>query len=276
MSLFGRRTTRRRAAGDRPAQVLAINHDRDAVSSRTRRIYDSVLKQSAAVREGNFTTVGADDLRTLFDLYDFLFFSGLLSGFLRQDGASPVMFRLSDRMTRAAGKTFLVRRRVRSVFGPRVHSEYEIAVSTLLLFQTFDDTNRTVTVGGVVCRDRLEALQRIFEHELLHLTEFLAWGRSSCAEDNFRLLSRRIFAHEGVSHDLVTPREVAAKAYDIRVGDRVGFSLGGKRLLGLVNRITKRATVLVEDPLGRAYSDGKSYATYYVPLDDLRKYDAIP
>ena len=64
-----------------------------------------------------------------------------------------------------------------------------------------------MTVGGLECRDRLEALQRIFEHELLHLAEFLAWGRSSCRADNFHRLSRRIFAHEGAFHDLITPRE---------------------------------------------------------------------
>ena len=51
--------------------------------------------------------------------------------------------------------------------------------------------------GGLVCRDRLEALQRIFEHELLHLAEFLGWGRSNCRAENFHALSRRIFAHEG-------------------------------------------------------------------------------
>jgi hypothetical protein len=149
--------------------------------------------------------------------------------------------------------------------------EYEISVSTTLLFSTFQNVERDVIVGGLICHDRLQALQRIFEHELLHLAEFLGWGRSSCSAENFHTLSRRIFAHEGVSHDLVTPREQAAVAFDVRVGDLVCFELEGKTHRGRVNRITRRATVLVESSRGEHFSDGRKYLTFYVPLPLLRK-----
>jgi hypothetical protein len=149
--------------------------------------------------------------------------------------------------------------------------DYEITVSTTLLFNTFQNVERTVTVGGLVCNDRLESLQRIFEHELLHLAEFLGWGRSNCRAENFNALSRRIFAHEAAFHDLITPHEQASVAFDIRVGDRVTFEVDGARHVGLVNRITRRATVLVENPGGRIFSDGKHYLTYYVPLPLLKK-----
>jgi hypothetical protein len=122
-----------------------------------------------------------------------------------------------------------------------------------------------------VCQDRLQALQRIFEHELLHLAEFLAWGRSNCRADNFHALSRRIFAHEGAFHDLVSPREQAAVAHGIRIGDMVTFETDNTRYHGRVNRITRRATVLVEDPQGVDFSDGKRYLTFYVPLTELNK-----
>jgi hypothetical protein len=55
------------------------------------------------------------------------------------------------------------------------------------------------------------------------------------------------------------------------VGDRVSFELEGGRHIGLVNRITRRATVLVENPGGRPFSDGKRYLTFYVPLPLLMK-----
>ena len=105
----------------------------------------------------------------------------------------------------------------------------------------------------------------------MHLAEFLGWGRSSCSAGNFHSLSRRIFAHEGVSHDLVTPREQAAVAFDVRVGDQVCFELEGQTYRGRVNRITRRATVLVESPRGEQFSDGRRYLTFYVPLPLLRK-----
>ena len=40
---------------------------------------------------------------------------------------------------------------------------------------------------------------------------------------------------------------------------------------GRVNRITRRATVLVPNPAGQKFSDGKRYSRYYVPLERLRR-----
>ena len=48
------------------------------------------------------------------------------------------------------------------------------------------------------------------------------------------------------------------------------FNFEGRQLTGRVNRITKRATVLVMDPDGEPYSDGSRYRTYYVPLACLK------
>ena len=256
---------------DRPARLLALRHSPAELASKATRIYRTVLERSALIRSGNFESIGEADLRLLFDLYDAEFFDGFLSRMLREDAGGRITLRLSGRMTRAAGKTIL--RRTKKRVGWRVveQSEYEIAISTLLLFQTFDEIDRPVTVTGLACRDRLEALQRIFEHELLHLAEFLVEGKSSCAAGQFQALSRAIFGHESVVHDLVTPREIAAKAHAIRPGDLVAFDHGGIARVGRVNRITKRATVLVEDPAGRLFSDGRRYATFYVPVDLLRK-----
>jgi len=54
-----------------------------------------------------------------------------------------------------------------------------------------------------------------------------------------------------------------------RLSSRVSFVFEGTRLQGRVNRVTKRATVLVEDAAGQRYSDGRSYRKYYVPLAAL-------
>lgn len=256
---------------ERQAKLAAILYSPQEVSRRARQVYESMLGQSEQIRAANFTVIGSDDLERLFDLYDRAFFRGLLGEMLVEDRAHPMGFRLSRRLTRAAGQTMRQVRRV-PVGGRTVERvEYEISVSTTLLFSTFQDVDREVIVGGLLCRDRLEALQRIFEHELLHLAEFLGWGRSSCSAENFHSLSRRIFAHEGVSHDLVTPREQAAVAFDVRVGDAVRFEMDGVTYRGRVNRITRRATVLVESPRGETFSDGRRYLSFYVPLPLLRK-----
>lgn len=255
----------------RQAKLTALLYGREDVLARSRRIYEAVLDESPRIRAGNFTVIAAADLEHLFRLYDAEFFRGLLAEMLAEDGAHPMGFRLSRRLIRAAGQTIRQVKRIR--YGARIveETEYEIAVSTTLLFGTFQSVEREVIVGGLACRDRLEALQRIFEHELLHLAEFLGWGKSSCSAANFHALSNRIFAHEGFTHDLVTPREQAAVAFDVRVGDVVEFDLDAKRHRGRVNRITRRATVLVEHPRGEPFSDGRCYLTFYVPLPLLRK-----
>jgi inactivated superfamily I helicase len=118
------------------------------------------------------------------------------------------------------------------------------------------------------CESRLEALQRIFEHEVMHLAEMLCWERSDCATARFQHIAARFFLHRAHTHDLVTRRELAADS-GIRPGSRVAFVFEGRSLTGRVNRITKRATVLVEDSEGRMYSDGARYNTYYVPIAHL-------
>lgn len=256
---------------ERQAKLFSLLYSAGEVADRAVRIYEATLAQSPQIRDGNFTLIGTDDLERLFFWYDREFFRGRLGEMVLEDEAHPIVFRLSRRLTSAAGQTIRQVRRIQQNGRSSVKVDYEITISTTLLYSTFQDVERTVTVGGLVCRDRLESLQRIFEHELLHLAEFLGWGRSNCRADNFHALSRRIFAHEGAFHDLITPREQARAAFNIRVGDHVSFELDGARHAGRVNRITRRATVLVENPGGRLYNDGKRYVPFYVPLPLLSK-----
>jgi hypothetical protein len=256
---------------ERQAKLFVLAFSAEQVAQRAQRIYEAMLEQSRHIKQANFTVIGTDDLARLFGWYDQEFFQGRLGEMLHEDGVYPLDFRLSRRLVSAAGQTIRQVRQVQRNGRLATKVEYEITISTTLLYNTFQNVDRTVTVGGLVCRDRLEALQRIFEHELLHLAEFLGWGRSNCRARNYHALSRRIFAHEGAFHDLITPRETAHAAFDIRVGDRVSFEFEGMCYLGLVNRITRRATVLVEDPRGQLFTDGRYYRKFYVPLPSLRK-----
>ena len=178
----------------------------------------------------------------------------------------PLTFRLSSTMTRAGGKT--IRTRIPRHDGPP-KTHYEIAIASQMLFMTFNDIQRPVVVCGLTCTDRLQALQRIMEHEIIHLTELLVWGKSSCSAPRFRILVANIFGHADTKHDLVTPRERAAVQHGIKLGDLVGFESEGVRHVGRVNRIHHRATVLVEAADGMPYSDGKRYKKWYVPLAGL-------
>lgn len=255
---------------DMKSQLVTLRHTSEEVATKTKTIYEAVVQTSENIKQGNFAKLGIADLETLFDLYDNIFFSGLLRKQLREKNSGALRFRLSKRMTRAGGKTTCIQKKLQRCDGPK-EATYEIAISMPLLVQTFKDVRRTVSINGLVCRDRLEALQRIFEHELIHIAEMLAWGKSSCSRSNFQSLARQIFGHKDVTHQLVTQRERALVNFDIKVGDTVAFEYNGNRLTGFVNRITKRATILVENKKGDAYSNGKRYSKYYVPLSELEK-----
>lgn len=235
---------------------------------RIESIARRVLNSSRHIDQPNFVAISDDDVACLFALYDQTFFGGACRRALDEMG-SPVDFRVSPRMTRAGGKTTRIVPRVSLGVSPV--PRFEIAISSTLLFQTFADVERPIKVTGLPCRNRLEALQRIFEHELIHLVEMLLWQASCCAAPRFKSIAGRFFGHTESNHQLITPDERARARFGIRPGDRVRFTLEGISYIGIVNRVTRRATILVEDARGPRYSDGKRYAKYYIPLGMLQR-----
>lgn len=235
------------------------------IARLTQEIQSQVMESSQWINDFNFNSIHENDLEHLFALYDRAFFDSRCRQSLEDQELS---FRVSSRMTRAGGKT--TRYRPRSNGG---RSHYEICVSSTLLLQSFQEEGREVVVTGLVCGNRFDALQRVFEHELIHLIEMLLWEKSSCSQARFQSMASRYFGHRDYRHDLVTPREQASSLYGIRAGCRVAFDFEGNQLVGLVNRVTRRATVLVEDRKGIRYSNGKKYSKYYVPVEKLTRID---
>jgi hypothetical protein len=244
--------------GDLADLLVSQQLSEELIQEGVRGIHQDVLARSRYLRTPNFTAMHPADLELLFNSYDQRFFANRIRSAL---GVRPLRFRLSSRMTKASGKTTL--------FVARGGEEqFEIAIAVGMLFDGFKGTDRQVTVCGLQCEDRLEAVQRILEHEIVHLAEILCWKRSDCTAVRFQEIASRLFRHKAHTHQLITRRERASDA-GVRVGVQVRFSFEGKRLTGRVNRITKRATVLVEDPEGARYSDGQRYKAYYVPIGGL-------
>lgn len=245
--------------------ALSAQPDPVLIRRHQRQIYKDTLRLSRAMDGPNFQRLVTDDLQRMVLMYDQLFFEGQLVRLARREGLS---FGLSSRMTRNAGKT-ITRYPIGYKKGSRTSRKFEIVLSSSLLFQTFHDVHRPVEVTGIVCHDRLEAMQRITEHEVVHLLEMLVWDDSSCSRGRFQNIANRFFGHTEHQHDLITQRERAVRKFRVRVGSRVSFRFEGKRLQGTVNRITRRATVLVPDAKGEPFNDGKRYRRYYVPLELL-------
>jgi len=246
-------------------QICRAKFKHATQSQLQKEIREHVLLNSSSIRSRNFTSIAPADLGTMFQLTDELFFGGEIGRFVEANFDRPLTFRLSTRMTRAGGTTTMVQ----SHRNPR-DAEFEIAIATTPLFSSFKYEN-VAKVGGVRCDSRLEALQRIMEHEMIHLVELLGTGDSNCHARPFRALVRNYFGHRESNHQLMTPTDIARKQLGIRCGDAVVFQVDGSRYRGYVNRITKRATVLVEDSSGEEYCDGVRYVKFYVPLPMLKR-----
>jgi hypothetical protein len=245
-------------------EVLSHKFDLIQINQLQTEIHSQTLQLSRSIDRPNFSRVGRDDLVRMIRMYDDRFFGGHVLPLAQAEGLS---FALSSRMTRVAGK-LVTSYSSGDYDGQR---QFEMVLSSTLLFQTFEDSDRPVEVTGRPCRDRLEAMQRVAEHELVHLIEMLVWNDGTCSEARFQSIAQRYFGHTDYRHDLITQRERALMKFDIRVGDMVHFHHDGHKLTGRVNRITRRATILVPSRKGELFNDGTRYQRYYVPLEKLRK-----
>jgi hypothetical protein len=250
-------------------EVALRTFERAEIDSHQREIHAQMLMLSRSITSPNFTRIGREDLMRMIRMYDDRFFGGKILPVAMAEGLT---FGISSRMTSVAGKLVTHYPNGSGSGGKRTGPrKFELVLSSTLLFQTFEDVDRPVEVTGRMCRDRLEAMQRVAEHEFVHLIEMLIWNDGNCSQSRFQSIAHRYFAHTDYRHQLITQRERAAIKFDIRVGNRVRFTYDGKTLVGRVNRITRRATILVDDPNGEPFSDGGRYLRYYVALEHLEK-----
>ncbi|MDB5326563.1 MAG: hypothetical protein JWM57_2132 [Phycisphaerales bacterium] len=232
-------------------------------ASRQAMVRADVLARSRLIQSPHFLRSAEGDLRLLFENYDRHFFGNTLSAALRAQSPVPLALDWSGRLRSSGGVTTRLRNR-RGVLS------FRITVSQPLLFDNFRNGESAVVVG-LPCADRLDGLMRIFEHELLHLHEFLAFGRSNCARPRFQKLAATHFGHAEHRHRLITPRQRMLAQTTLRPGSLVRFVRDGQELRGRINRIHTRATVLVASSKGQRYTDGGRYEKFYVPLALLKE-----
>lgn len=237
-----------------------ISYTRQSIKSKfLKEVHTEVCQQEVGKTKN--IKLNNKDIEKLFDLYDNYFFEGELKKAL----GNNIVFSLSKRMTSAGGKT-IFRRNSNS-------SEYEIRISLVILNNFYLKTSEK-KVSGIIVSDPIEALMLIMEHEICHVVEFYNYGDSNCKGKSFRDISSGVFNHKGIYHDIPTRKNLNPnlEISDISIGDKVSFIYRGKKYVGIVANITKRATVMVLDK-GGAYKDkeGNRYTKWYVPIINLSK-----
>jgi hypothetical protein len=260
-------TDSEKAAQELGDLLVGLNYQPEHLDRVFRQVHDHVMASSDHLNnEGNFTRIGTYDLIRMFDYYDSVLLGGRVRDTVNAQG-STLKFDLSRRLTRSGGHTKRTRPITARPFDP---AKYEIAVSVPVLFSTFQDVDRPIKACGRLCFNRFEALQRIMEHEILHLAEMLAWDVSNCTARRYKSIAINTFGHTESHHQLITPAERASINFGVKPGAKVCFIYEGRRIVGVVNSIRSRATVLVPSPGGTLYSDGYRYEKYYVSVEQLK------
>jgi hypothetical protein len=233
-------------------QIVALSLPLEEIKRRTSTIHAAAIGKAENISCANFNKIGDIDIRYIFRLYDRFFFGDFFTANYR----GQLSFYLSGRMTRAAGK-FVWRKRSQT-------QTFEIGIATAMLFDNFTTPQDTKDLSGFLCTNRLEALQRVIEHEIVHFLEYLGFGETDCSKERFKTICKAIFGHTKSVHALDTPRKIAANKYDLRVGSSVFFFMEGHKYEGRIQRIGRRATVIATKKDGVDISRIKCYAPFHM------------
>lgn len=242
--------------------IFAYKLSGSDIACKREEISKRMLHESGNIASRNITTLGGADLELMLRLYDEIF----LENWFRHNYKGRLEFAVSSRMTKSAGLTRCPKNITR-LKPEEVLIEIKMGIDFFLNYGRVEGSG---AVCGIDTRDSLEALQLVFEHELCHVLEFINFGKSSCKGKRFKTLAGCLFGHTESCHKLPTHKQIAGSSLGIRIGDTVAFTFDGKQLKGILYRINKRATVMVQDRNGMLIdSRNIRYTKYYVPLSQI-------
>ena len=205
----------------------ALNRNRKDTLKKVESNFYTYLKKTN-------TSLHADpellDIDYLFKLYDNLYFDGELSKNFN------IIIRCSNKLTRSAGMVNFSKRR----------SEAKISLSLALIFKSYQNNAQGFLVNGIFCNNPVEALMRVLEHEIVHLIEYVLYGKSNCNDPQFFKIAFDLFGHTENKHMLGIELKNYIDIKDLKKGDIVSFPYHGKIHTGSIINIKKNVTVAVD------------------------------
>lgn len=244
--------------------MINIKYNDETIKTKRKAVTEGLLKESTNINSGKIECISVLDLCILYEHYDKNFFNN----WFKNNFKGQILYELSRRMTKSAGIT----KCPKNISQMRLEQVRIIICIGVEFFFRFDHLEGSKIVCGIEAHNSLEALQIVFEHELIHALEFLMFHTSNCNGQRYKDTAKNIFNHTQSHHQMPTNRKIASEKLGINIGDKVQFLFEDKRLNGYVANICKRATVMAVNSNG-TYVDKKGirYIKYYVPLEGLEK-----
>jgi len=244
--------------------MIDIKYDLTTIDEKRMVVREALFRESSNIKSCKIDRISNDDLFILFKQYNEVF----LNDWFTKKFPGKMQFNLSRHMTRSAGITKCPKN-----YNAKKPHENSITICIGVdFFLKYDYLEGSKMVCGLETHNSLEALQMVFEHELIHAIEFILFQKSSCKKNRFKDTVRNIFGHTKSHHQIPTNSIIASKKYGINIGDRVQFQFENAHLVGFIAKINKRAVVMVRDRRGQFIDkQGVRYRKYYVPLGLLIK-----
>ncbi len=241
--------------------IILTTYPCGEIKRKREQVRSFLLQRSTVIKGVDLAQLSSNDLELMFELYDQVF----IEGWIQRNYSGRMQFSISRKMTNSAGKTVCLR----NDSSKPDSTVIEVRISQQIL-SNYGMVEGADMVGGIKTGSRLEALQLIFEHELIHVIEFICFGESSCKQSRFKTMADNLFGHKENYHQLPTNKQIAQQRLGLSPGSAVAFPYQDRKLEGILCSIRKRASVMVSDKNGR-YCDkeGQRYSKYLVPLQLL-------
>lgn len=183
--------------GDKPAPKPKVKRGAQPKGGNTveeikgaRNYIRAVLLKNEFHGQPNFEKLTVSNVRTLFDLYDDLFFDHQIKQYSNQSNSSIDFEVTTSEKATTAGRC------------RRKGCEYILSFPNGLYQQLFTSSTtrgRPLDLAGWTCSDRLECLMIIFEHEVVHLLMML-WGYDGKVKKG---AGKKIYASHGTLYQCI-------------------------------------------------------------------------
>lgn len=177
--ILGRQTQRTKNPSKKKPAKKKISTLREPIKGNTRQ---EIIEGRAYIRyyllqdefqgKSNFTKLKEENVRTLYKLYDKVFFDGQIARKLKEVG-SPLDFEVTTSTVATTAGRCGRKKNTRTQ-----QCNYIFSFPNGLYQKIFTNEaarKKPLDLAGWTCKDRLECLMIVFEHELIHLL-MMVWG----------------------------------------------------------------------------------------------------
>ena len=156
-------------------------------------IKNIMRRNQSNLMQKHLVEIDEDDLHSLFYLYDSVFFANRINNYMNSNN---YLFNLtaSNRLKSYSG-----------LFKVRIYrntTKFSIEIAVKLINKQFKTDKSPVYVGGLECMDRIELLQRVLEHEISHLIEYIFFGETEDDSKRFNDILAKLWGHKESWHRL--------------------------------------------------------------------------